>query len=80
MDRKHGAPWLIASCFMGLQAVVMWFAPGVPLLGTLFLAYSAIPLPVAMLAGLAAGVLAGWLGWRAGGQTRISVKTASAPA
>ena len=80
MDRKHGAPWLIASCFMGLQAVVMWFAPGVPLLGKLFLAYSAIPLPVAIMAGLAAGVLAGWLGWRAGGQTRIPVKTASAPA
>ena len=80
MDRKHGAPWLIASCFMGLQAVVMWFAPGVPLLGTLFLAYSAIPLPVAMLAGLAAGAGAGWLGWRAGGQTRVPVKTASATA
>ena len=63
---------------MGLQAVVMWFAPGVPLLGTLFLAYSAIPLPVVMLAGLAAGAGAGWLGWRAGGQTTIPLKTASA--
>lgn len=74
MDRKHGAPWLVASCFMGMQAVIMWFAPGIPVLGTLFLAYSAIPLTVTILAGLLAGILAGWLGWQAGGQTKRSAR------
>ena len=77
MDRKHGAPWLVASCFMGLQAVVMWFAPSIPLLGRLFLAYSTIPLLVTALSGLAAGVLVGWLGWQAGGQTRMPAQIVS---
>ncbi|MFZ9395199.1 MAG: hypothetical protein ACO25F_03945 [Erythrobacter sp.] len=67
MDRKHGAPWLIASCFMGLQAVAMWFAPFIPALGPVFNAYAQIPLAVTACAGIAAGVAAGWLGWQAGG-------------
>ena len=67
MDRKHGAPWLVASCFMGLQSFVMWFSPFVPELGPLFRAYAQIPLVVTASLGIAAGALAGWLGWRAGG-------------
>ncbi len=35
MDRKHGAPWLVASFFMALQAVVMWNAPFIPQFGPL---------------------------------------------
>ena len=66
MDRKHGAPWLVASFFMGLQAVVMWFTPSIPLLGTWFGAYAEIPQGLMMALGIAAGGLAGWLGWRAG--------------
>jgi len=66
MDRKHGTPWLVAAFFMGLQAVIMWFAPYVPELGGLFQAYAQIPLAVTASTGIAAGVLAGWLGWRAG--------------
>lgn len=66
MDRKHGAPWLVAAGFMSLQAVVMWHAPYVPELGPMFIAYAQIPLAVTMLGGVAAGTLAAWLGWRAG--------------
>lgn len=66
MDRKHGAPWLVAAFFMGLQAVVMWFAPFVPKLGGWFLAYAQFPLVVTASMGIAAGVLVGWLGWREG--------------
>lgn len=65
-DRKNGAPWLVAAGFCLLQAVVMWFAPFIPQAGTLWGGYAAIPLPVTASAGMAAGVLAGWLGWRAG--------------
>ncbi len=66
MDRKHGAPWLVAAFFMGLQAVVMWFAPFVPELGSLFRAYAQIPVLVTASMGISAGVLTGWMGWRAG--------------
>jgi len=69
-DRKQGTPWLVAAFFMGLQAVVMWFAPFVPELGGLFRVYAQIPLVVTASAGIAAGVLAGWLGWRAGAGSR----------
>lgn len=65
-DRKNGAPWLVAAGFCLLQAVVMWFAPFVPQVGTLFGAYAQIPLPFTASAGMAAGIMAGWLGWRAG--------------
>lgn len=73
MDRKHGAPWLVASAFMALQAVVMWYAPFVPELGPLFSAYAQIPLAITASAGIAAGVLVAWLGWRAGGSTKRPV-------
>lgn len=65
-NRMHGAPWLVAAGFVALQAVVMWFAPFVPGLGTLFGIYAQIPFAVAATCGIAAGGLAGWLGWRAG--------------
>jgi len=71
MDRKHGAPWLVASGFMGLQAVVMWNAPFVPALGPLFNAYAQVPLVLTAAGGIAAGALAGWLGWRAGGSNKV---------
>ena len=70
MDRKNGAPWLVASFFMVLQAVVMWNAPFVPALGPLFTAYAQIPLAVTAALGIAAGAAAGWFGWQAGGGTK----------
>ena len=66
MNRKHGAPWLVACAFMGVQAAAMWFAPFVPGLAPLFTAYAQIPLGLTASAGIAAGALTGWLGWRAG--------------
>lgn len=66
MDRKHGAPWLVASFFMALQAVTMWFAPFVPATGSLFSAYAAIPPALTVLAGTVLGAAAAWFGWRAG--------------
>ncbi|WP_156255854.1 hypothetical protein [Sandarakinorhabdus oryzae] len=70
MNRKHGAPWLVASAFMATQAVAMWFAPFMPELATAFGAYAQIPFGLTASAGIAAGALAGWLGWRAGGGGR----------
>lgn len=67
MDRKNGAPWLVASCFMALQALFVWFAYLIPGLDSVFAAYAAIPESATLVAGLAAGAAAGWLGWRAGG-------------
>jgi hypothetical protein len=67
MDRKHGAPWLVTSFFLALQAIVMWYAPYVSELGPMFRAYAQIPLAVTASAGVAAGALAAWLGWRASG-------------
>jgi hypothetical protein len=66
MDRKHGAPWLVAIGFMALQSVMMWFAPGLPWLGAMFRTYAAIPPAIAIAAGLVAALLAAWLGWQAG--------------
>lgn len=68
--RKTGAPWLLAAGFVALQSLVMWFAPDMPVLGTVLQAYAAIPLGLTASAGIAAGALAGWLGWRAGGGTQ----------
>ncbi len=65
-DRKSGRPWLVAAAFCMAQAVVMWFTPFIPQMGSLFGAYMTIPLPMTACAGLAAGILAGWLGWVAG--------------
>ncbi len=77
MDRKHGAPWLIASAFMGAQAAVMWFAPSIPLIGSAFDVYAAIPPAVSLALGVAAGGAAAWFGWEAGKAPR---KRAAQPA
>lgn len=66
MDRKHGAPWLVATAFMALQAVVTWFTPSIPLFADLFAAYTLVPEPLTLATGLALGAGAGWLGWEAG--------------
>lgn len=66
MNRKHGAPWLVAAGFMGLQAVAMWFAPAVPLIGRSFAAYAAIPPGVTLALGIVAGSAVVWLGWQSG--------------
>ena len=66
MDRKHGAPWLIAAGFMMLQAVVMWFAPSMPLTDSAFAGYAALPPTVPLALGVIAGAAVTWLGWDAG--------------
>ena len=66
LDRKNGAPWLVATFFVVLQAVVMWFAPDIGGLNKLFAAYSQIPTSLTVLLGLLAGGLAGYLGWTRG--------------
>ena len=73
MDRKHGAPWLVASSFIGIQAVATWFAPAIPGIGPAFGAFAAIPDGVTITAGLAAGAAAGWLGWKAGSPAKRTV-------
>lgn len=65
-NRKHGAPWLVAIGFMVAETVGMWFAPDVPVLGTAFAAYGAVPPSVTMALGVAAGMAATWWGWNAG--------------
>lgn len=65
-NRKHGAPWLMTAGFVLLQAVGMWFAPFVPGMADGFAAYAAIPAPVTLALGVAAGGAAAWLGWEAG--------------
>jgi hypothetical protein len=77
MNRKHGAPWLVAVGFMALQTVTMWFAPDVPLIGRAFGAYAAIPPGVTLALGVAAGAAAAWLGWEAG---KVERKGAAQPA
>lgn len=67
MDRKHGAPWLVAACFVTVQAVVMWCVPFLREVDPLLTAYAQVPLALTMFAGVAAGALTAWLGWRAGG-------------
>jgi hypothetical protein len=59
-------PWLIAAGFAAVQGVVMWFAPVIPAITAGFAAYAAIPAPVTLALGIAAGGAAAWLGWEAG--------------
>lgn len=80
MDRKSGAPWLVAAAFMGLQSAAMWFAPGIAGLGVLFGAYATLPPGLTLTAALGAGVLAAWMGWRAGARPRREVRMAASPA
>lgn len=64
--REHGAPWLLVIFFTTLQSVAMWFAPTAPFVGQIFGIYARIPDFVTMALGVGIGILAGWLGWRAG--------------
>lgn len=66
LNRRHGAPWLVAAFFVILQAVVMWFAPGIPGLGAAFAAYAQLPPALPVTLGLLGGVLAVYTGWTAG--------------
>jgi hypothetical protein len=66
MDRKHGAPWLVASGFLAVQAVLTWFTPQMPFMADLFGAYATIPEAVTLVVGLALGGAAAWFGWEAG--------------
>lgn len=63
-DRKNGAPWLIASLFVGGQAVAMLTANRWPFLNELFYAYGRIPDAVTIMAGLIAGALVARAGWQ----------------
>ena len=65
-NRKHGAPWLVAAGFMGLQAAAVWFAPDVPMIGSAFAGYAAVPPGVTLALGVVAGAAAAWFGWGAG--------------
>lgn len=78
MHRKHGAPWLVTIFFTLFQGVVMWTAPLFPQLDGPMRALAQIPLPVTLSAALAAGALAGWLGWRAGARPRKAAVPAAA--
>ena len=70
MDRRNGVPWLLATFFVVLQSVVMWFAPDVPGLSSAFAAYSEIPPALTVALGLLAGGVAGYLGWTRGRQKK----------
>lgn len=65
-NRKHGAPWLVASGFIVAETAAMWFAPDVPALGTAFAAYGTVPPGVSLALGVVAAVAATWWGWEAG--------------
>ncbi|NJC40413.1 hypothetical protein GGQ87_000671 [Brevundimonas alba] len=79
MNRRNGASWLVVTFFVVLQAVVMWFAPNMPVLGGVFSAYSQLPPALTVSLGLLAGALAGYLGWTGGGAPK-RLKAAHAPA
>ncbi len=66
MDRKNGAPWLVAIGFMATQSVLMWFAPSIPPVTALFEAYTAIPQSATLLVAIVAGAATAWFGWEAG--------------
>jgi hypothetical protein len=65
-NRKYGAPWLVAAGFMAAQAVLMWFAPSIPLFHSGFGAYATIPHEATMALGMLAGAAATWFGWQSG--------------
>jgi hypothetical protein len=81
MDRKSGAPWLVALFFLVLQSLAMWFAQVIPGLRATFAAYATLPEALTLGAGLAMGAAAARLGWRAGaGSTRPRGPAAARPA
>lgn len=67
MDRRNGAPWLVAAGFVLLQALAMWFAPGVTWLNDAFAAYGVLPPALTVTLGLLVGAGAAYLGWTGGG-------------
>ncbi len=69
-DRKHGAPWLIASGFMAFQAFAMFTARSWPMLDEAFTWYAAIPHTVTVAAGVLAAIAVGWAGWEKGKRAR----------
>ena len=70
-DRKNGAPWLVASGFMMLQAVVMWVTPGNVAIANMFRAYAAIPDAVTLSLAALSGAAVCWLGWKAAPARRV---------
>ncbi len=71
-DRKHGAPWLIASAFLIVQSLVAYYPDLIPGFRMFFAAYAQWP-PSATLSGaFAIGALAAWIGWRAGAASRAT--------
>lgn len=72
MDRKHGAPWLVASVFMATQAIVTCFAPSIPLLNTLFQLYASLSPEFMLLIGLGSAILVGYFGRQHGRGTTKS--------
>lgn len=77
MNRRDGAPWLVAAFFVLLQSAVMWFAPDMPGLGRVFSAYAAAPPALTVALGLLAGGAAGYLGWIGGRPTTRPVTSAT---
>ncbi|MFM7348568.1 MAG: hypothetical protein ACKO01_03665 [Erythrobacter sp.] len=77
MNRKYGAPWLVAAASMAIEAAAMWFAPDMPALGIAFAAYGRVPPAVTMMLGVAAGAAIAWAGWQAG---KLRPKRAAAAA
>ncbi len=73
-DRKHGAPWLIATAFLIVQSLVAYYPDLIPGFRAFFAAYSQWPASATLSGGFAAGALAAWVGWRAGKQARASDK------
>lgn len=66
MDRRNGAPWLIATVFVLLQSVVMWFAPDVAGLDRWFAAYAQLPPALTIAFGALAGLAVTYAGWTGG--------------
>lgn len=66
MDRRNGAPWLIATFFVLLQSAVMWFAPDMPGLDRWFAAYAQLPPAMTVALGALAGVAVTYAGWTGG--------------
>ena len=70
-NRENGAPWLVATFFVLFQAVVMWFAPDLPIFASFLSGYARLPIELTMAVGVMLGGLAGYLGWVKGGR-RVS--------
>jgi len=65
MDRKNGAPWLVVSGFLTVHSLV-WFAPYFEFPAKVLQFYSLVPPPLALMAGLLAGIAVTYFGWQAG--------------